>query len=207
MVSQRAKTTAVVAEKDRGSALALAREALQKALVVSQQGKLDEASRLARSAAKAMPKEAGALQLMLEYVGQYEKLADQARLRLNGSNEVDLGQPHGKAQFVEQDAQRIMFFLRGRHLKFTIQEFNALAGVRFRVARDFLDRAPNRPANDLILGACHYLHQWNGDGNSSLEASLREAENRFKRAARSSDPLVREHGHLFMQLLEAGLRG
>jgi hypothetical protein len=186
--------------------VAAARETLSRALTMAQQGSFDEAHTLAGRAATGMPDGANALQLMVEYARQYPDLADTARLALNGSDEIDLGQRYGKGQFVQQDAKEIVFFMKGAHKPLSTHEFNGLPGVRFRVARDFLERRQDLPANDLILGSYQYLLRLNRAGLEDLDGSQHEAETRFRRAANAGDPTVAEHARLMLTLLNANLR-
>lgn len=183
-----------------------ARDILSQALTLAQQGSFDEAHAVAARAAAGMPDEANALQLMVEYARQYSDLADKARLALNGSDEIDLGTRHGKGQFVEQDAERIVFFKNGAHEPLSIKEFNGLPGVRFRVTRDFLERRQDLPANSLILGSYQYLLQLDRDGLEDHAASRSEAETRFGSAADAEDPAVADHARLMLALLKANLR-
>jgi hypothetical protein len=180
-----------------------AHKQLEDALKLARQGSFDEALRLTQRASKALPDQSEGLGLIVEYAGQYTQLADQARQALNGSNEVDLGRPYGKAQFVEQDANQITFFAKGKHERFTIEKFNSLMGVRFRVTRDFLDNAEN-PANDLILGACHFLMKVSDKGEQGAGSDgTREAERRFGKAIVSGDSVSVEQGTLMINAMKA----
>ena len=180
-----------------------ARKQLEDALKLARQGSFDEALRLTQRASKALPDQSEGLGLIVEYAGQYTQLADQARQALNGSNEVDLGRPYGKAQFVEQDANQITFFAKGKHERFAIEKFNSLKGVRFRVTRDFLDNAEN-PANDLILGACHFLMKVSDKGEQGAGSDgTREAEQRFGKAIASGDSVSVEQGTLMINAMKA----
>ena len=142
---------------------------------------------------------------MVAYVEQYLGLADDARLALNGSSEIDLGPKYGRVQFVEQNDMEIKFFSKGRHVTLPIRKFEGLPGVRFRVTRDYLDRAKN-PANDLILGSYNFLLKVDANGVVDADKSLREAERRFRKAIASGDPASVEQGTAMMKTLQAGLR-
>lgn len=180
-----------------------ARKQLEDALTLARQGSFDEALRLSQRAAKALPDQGEGLELIVEYSRQYPGLADQAVKALNGSSEVDLGRPFGKAQFVDQNANEITFFAKGQHETFSIEKFNSLKGVRFRVTRDFLDNAEN-PANDLILGACHFLMKVNDKGENADESDgVREAERRIGKAIASCDPTSAEQGTAMMKAMKS----
>lgn len=164
-----------------------ARQQLEEAVALARQGSFDEALRLAQRASKAMPEQSEGLELIIQYSRQYTHLADQARQAINGSQELNVGPPYGTAQFVEQDANGITLFIRGKHERFTIPQFNGLKGVRFRITRDYLDNA-HAPANDLILGACHFLMRVDDTGEQSTGSDgIREAQRRFDNAMTSGD--------------------
>lgn len=180
-----------------------ARKQLEDALTLARQGSFDEALRLSQRAARALPDQGEGLELLIAYSRQYPGLADQAVKALNGSSEVDLGRPYGKAQFVDQNATEITFFAKGRHETFSIHKFNSLKGVRFRVTRNFLDNAKN-PANDLILGACHFLMMVNDEGEQAPGSDgVREAERRIGKAIASSHPASVEQGTVMLKAMKA----
>lgn len=185
------------------ASVADAHRQLEDALKLARQGSFDEALRLTQRASAALPDQSEGLGLIIEYARQYTQLAEQARRALNGSNEVDLGYPYGKAQFVEQDMNQITFFAKGKHERFPIAKFNSLKGVRFRVTRDFLDNAENS-ANDLILGACHFLMKVGDTGEQSAGSDgTREAERRFSKAIASGDSVSVEQGKLMITAMKA----
>jgi hypothetical protein len=68
---------------------------------------------------------------------------------------------------------------KGRHLRLTIREFNAIDGARFRVTKQYLENG-QQPANDLILGAMHYPKQLKRDGtfDQAGTVSLQAARDR-----------------------------
>lgn len=180
---------------------AAARENLQQAIQMGRNGSFEEARRLAQRASRAMPDESEGVILMTEYVEQYSGLADAAQQALNGSSEVDLGGRWGKAQFVEQDADSITFFVSGQHKRFTQVEFKGIKGVRFRLTRDYLDRAAN-PANDLILGAYEVLMRVNESGLLNKPGSLDAAQRRFRKAIELGDSEVVESGSVMIKALD-----
>lgn len=145
-----------------------------------------------------MPDESEGLMLMIDYVQQYSDLADAAQRALNGSTEVDLGKEWGKAQFVGQDSGSITFFAKGKHERFTMQQFKGITGVRFRLTRDYLDRA-NNPANDLIIGSYEVLMRVNESGFINVPGSRDAARKRFRNAIESGTPQMVEHGNLMIK--------
>lgn len=138
---------------------------------------------------------------MIDYVRQYSDQADRARLALNGSSEVDLGRPWGNAQFVEQDADCITFFMNGKHERFTVKKFNGLEGVRFRLTRDYLDRGSN-PTNDLILGSYQFLMHVDETGSVDPRGARDAAQRRFRKAITSRDRVSLEHGTVMLKALQ-----
>lgn len=183
-----------------GQALDAARQHLKTAIEKARSGSLAEARALARRASKALPDESEGLNLMIDYFESYPALADEARIKLNGNSEVDLGKPWGKAQFVEQGPDTITFFVQGKHKRFTLQQFNELAGVRFRVTRDYLDRAAS-PTNHLILGASLFLMNIDENGHSTTRDACDAARRRFQKAITSNDRVSREDGTVMMKAL------
>lgn len=182
-----------------------AREQLAAAVKHAREGSFDAALLAADNAKKEMPDESQGLKLMVAYVKQYPRLADDARLALNGSSEIDLGPKYGKVQFIEQDDKQIKFFAKGRHETLPLQKFDALTEARFRMTADYLDRARN-PANDLILGSYNFLRKVAADGKVDATASLGEAERRFRKAIESGDPMSAEQGAFMLKALQADLR-
>lgn len=178
-----------------------ARKNLTQAIAAARKGAHDEATPLIRSAARALPAESEGLNLSLAYFEQYPGLADKARLALNGNSEVDLGPQLGRAQFVEQDSDSITFFARGKHERMTLEQFNELEGVRFRVTRDYLDRAAS-PVNDLILGASHFLLQIDDDGKADVTKARDAAQRRFQSAIRSMNRNFADEGTAMMKTLD-----
>lgn len=178
-----------------------AKATLQDALKLARQGSFTEARRLAERAHRQMPDESDGLSYLISYAEQYSTLADQARGALNGSSEVDLGPPYGKAQFVEQTADEITFFAKGKHKSFSINKFNTLKGVRFRVFRTYLDNA-QIPANDLIIGAYQFLLRVNERGEQDANGGVPEAKSRLRKAITSGHSETIEHGTLMMKSIE-----
>jgi len=177
------------------------RAMLEQSLKLAREGSFTEAQRVAERALKQLPDESEGLCYIAAYAEQYSNLADQARLALNGSSEVDLGSPYGKAQFVDQTADDITFFSKGKHKKFSIKEFNSRKGVRFRITRDFLDNASN-PANDLILGSYQFLMLVNDNGEKNGSGNVDAAEHRFRKAINSGDPVSAEQGTLMLKAVK-----
>lgn len=175
-----------------------ARENLKRAMKLAGDGSFDEGILLAQRASRVMPDESEGLMLMIDYVQQYSDLADAAQRALNGSTEVDLGKEWGKAQFVGQDSGSITFFAKGKHERFTMQQFKGITGVRFRLTRDYLDRA-NNPANDLIIGSYEVLMRVNESGFINVPGSRDAARKRFRNAIESGTPQMVEHGNLMIK--------
>jgi hypothetical protein len=182
-----------------------AREHLEAAVKHAREQSFGAALELAQKAKPEMPEESDGLALMVAYVRQYLTLADDARLALNGSSELDLGPKYGRVQFIEQNDTDISFFSQGRRETLPIRKFNSLPGVRFRVTRDYLDRAKN-PANDLILGSYNFLLKVDANGVVDAAKSLREAERRFRTAIASGEPTSAEQATVMMKTLQADLR-
>jgi len=177
-----------------------AKATLQKALDLARQGSFTEARRIAEQARRQMSDESDGLSYLISYAEQYSGLADQARLALNGNSEVDLGPPYGKAQFVEQTAEKITFFAKGKHKSFSINEFSSRKGVRFRLFRTYLDNA-QIPANDLIIGAYQFLLRINERGEQDANGGVPEAKSRIRKAITSGNSETIEHGTLMMKAI------
>lgn len=179
-----------------------AKAKLQEALTLARQGSFKEAQRIAERVQRQLPDESDGLSYIISYAEQYPNLADQARLALNGSSEVDLGPPFGKAQFVEQTAENIAFFSKGKHKTFTIKEFNGRKGVRFCVFRAYLDNA-SLPANDLIIGAYQFLLRVNELGEQDATSGVPDAKRRFRKAITNGNATTIEQGTLMLKALES----
>lgn len=178
-----------------------AKATLQEALKLARQGSFDEARRVADRAHKQLPDASDGLGYIISYAEQYSRLADEALKNLNGSNEVDLGPPYGKAQFVEQTPDEITFFARGKHKTFTLAKFNGLKGARFRVFRTYLDNAA-LPANDLIIGSYEFLLRINEQGVQDANGGMPEAENRFRKVLASGNTEAAEHATLMLAAVD-----
>lgn len=181
--------------------VAKAKETLQQSLKLARQGSFKEAQRVAARARSQLPDESDGLSYLISYAEQYPTLADEARGALNGSSEVDLGMPYGKAQFVEQNADEITFFAKGRHKSFSVKEFNSRKGVRFRVFRNYLDNA-GLPANHLIIGAYQFLLRVNEQGEQDAAGGLPEAKSRIRKAITGGDADTVEQGTLMMKAID-----
>jgi hypothetical protein len=161
---------------------------------------------LGREVARLAPNDprGKAVQLLALYAEQYPRLADEAIDRMNGAVEVYLGRRYGLGAFVERIDDDLVFMAKGRHVRFTVREFNALDGVRFRVTKQYLENG-NQPANDLILCAMHRATQLKADGtfDQTGALSLQAARDRWETAARSHDDQVADHARSLLSLLEA----
>ena len=177
---------------------------MKAALENCRKGFFDEAVLDAQKACEADPacEEAEAMQVAVGYLRQYSTLADEALAALNENCIVDLGPKHGQAAFLSRDATKggITFQVKGRPKKFSAEELRKIPGLRFRVTRDFLDNAKN-PANDLILGAYHFVARVDAEGNPDRRRSLDAARSRWEKAAKSSDEPSRDQAALLITLL------
>jgi hypothetical protein len=180
---------------------AKARGFMEDALRAAQMGAFDEADLNAEKALRAAPgyEEADAMRLVVAYQRQYTELANEALETLDGNSTVLLSR-YGEAAFVEQDADSVTFRVKGRNKKFTIDELNGMPGVRFRITEKYLDNAAN-PANDLILGAWHYVMGQTSDGKKDDQGSKGAARHRWQSAVANGDADIIEHGTLMMKLL------
>jgi hypothetical protein len=170
------------------------------------EGRFEAAVELGSKAAQLAPHDSCgvAVQLLALYAEQYPGLADEAIDRMNGAVEVDLGPRYGVGAFVERQGDDLVFRARGRQVRLTVRQFNALDGVRFRVTKQYLENG-KRPANDLILGAIHYPKQLKPDGTFDQTGVLSQqsARNCWEQAARSHDEQVADHGRSLLWLLKA----
>lgn len=178
---------------------------VDQAIIACREGRFDDADDLGRKAMQAAPRDARgqAVRLLPAYLRQYSDLADQAVDRMNGSTEVDLGGRHGVGAFVERSGDEVVFMAKGRHVRFTLREFNSLDGVRFRVTRQFLENG-RHPANDLILGAIHYVKQLEETGTYRPNAAgVKQAvRRRWETAAQGFDQTVTSHAQALLSLLD-----
>lgn len=181
--------------------VALARAFMKDALRAAQMGAFDESDLNAEKALRAAPgyEAADAMRLVVAYQRQYTDLATEALKALDGNSTVLLPR-YGECPFIEQDDDSVMFRVKGKNKKFTINELNGMPGVRFRITEKYLDNAAN-PANDLILGAWHYVMGQTSDGKKDDEGSKGAARHRWQKAVANGDADISEHGTLMMKLL------
>ena len=181
--------------------VAEARACMKDALRAAQMGAFDEADLSAEKAFRAAPgyEAADAMRLVVAYQRQYTELANEALKALDGNNEVLLP-GSGKAAFIEQDAESITFRVKGKNKELPINKFNGMPGVRFRITEKYLDNAANS-ANDLILGAWHYVMGQASDGKKDDEGSKAAARHRWQKAVANGDQDIQEQGTLMMKLL------
>jgi len=171
------------------------------ALEQAKNGSFVEADLRAAKALKAAPghERAEAMRLLVAYQRQYTDLADEALEKLNGNNVVNLGPDYGDGAFIEKDASSVTFKVAGRIEQIPIGRLNGIPGVRFRITRDYLGNAAN-PANDLILGAYHYVSGLTDDGAASPPRALQQAHRRWKKAAGAGDADARVQAEMLLQL-------
>jgi hypothetical protein len=178
---------------------------IEQAIIACREGRFDDADELGLKAMRAAPADprGEAVRRLQAYVRQYSDLADQAVDGMNGATEVDLGRPYGVGAFVERAGDEIVFLARGRHERFTVERFNSLDGVRFRVTRQFLENG-GKSANDLILGAVHFVQQRDEKGAFQADGSgvHQAAQARWTAASRSTAPLIADHARALLSLLE-----
>lgn len=175
---------------------------MRDALRAARMGAFDEADLNASKAIRTAPdyEEAEAVRFLVAYQRQYTALADQAIEVLNGNNTVFLGSRFGEGAFIERNADSLTFRVQGRNRKFTFNELNGTPGVRFRITEQYLDNADN-PANDLILGAWHFIMQQTSDGRKDAEGSKSAARHRWEKAVINGNADIKEQGTLMMKLL------
>ena len=171
------------------------------ALEQARTGSFVEADLRAAKALKAAPgyERAEAMRLLVAYQRQYTDLADEAFEKLNGNNVVNLGPGYGDGAFIERDATNVTFKVAGRIERIAIRKLNGIPGVRFRITRDYLGNAKN-PANDLILGAYHYVSGLTDDGAASPARSFQQAHQHWKKAADAGDADARAQAEMLMRL-------
>jgi len=188
----------LVAAEARG-----ADEHLSNALKSARIGAFDEADLSATKALKLNPNDARAdgMRLVIAYLRQYTKLADDALEALNGNDtDIDLGGKKGKVAFVERDGDTLVVRVRGKNERVTIKELNGMPGARFRITQAFLDRAQS-PVNDLIIGARIFVSQQDERGRLDAERSANLAEGRWRKAAASNDNNVVGHANSMLHSL------
>jgi hypothetical protein len=181
------------------------RSYVEQAILACREGRFDDADELGRKAMRAAPRDprVQAVRLLPAYLRQYSDLADEAIDRMNGSTEVDLGPRHGVGAFVERSGDEVVFMAKGRNVGFSLREFNSLNGVRFRVTRQFLENG-RQPANDLILGAVHYVKQLDETGTFTANGAAvkQAASRRWETAAQGFDQQVASHAQALLSLLD-----
>lgn len=176
---------------------------LRSALESVRKGHFDEADLSAEKALRAKPGDprAEGMRLVVAYLQQYPKLADDALGSLNANDtEIDLGGRNGKAAFVERDGDILTLRVNGRNKKFSVQEINGMPGARFRITQAFLDRNGS-PANNLILGSRLFVSQQDTRGRVDPQQSRNLAEKQWRIAATSNDPTCVEHASLMLNVL------
>ena len=182
---------------------AAAEEHITNAIKNARQGSFDEADRDAQKALRAAPgfQEAAAVRFLVAYQRQYSDLADKALDALNGNNVVFLGKKYGDVAFIERNGDSITFRVPGRNKAFTVKELNGTPGVRFGITKQFLDNAQN-PANNLILGAWHFITQQTSDGLVNTEGSRRAARDYWQKAVLLGNPEIGKHATQMITLLD-----
>ena len=182
---------------------AAAEEHITNAIKNARQGSFDEADRDAQKALRAAPgfQEAAAVRFLVAYQRQYSDLADKALAALNENNVVFLGTKNGDGAFIERNRDSITFRVPGRNKAFTVKELNGTPGVRFGITKQFLDNAQN-PANNLILGAWHFITQQTSDGLVNTEGSRRAARDYWQKAVLLGNPEIGKHATQMITLLD-----
>ena len=182
---------------------AAAEEHITNAIKNARQGSFDEADQDAQKALRAAPgfQEAAAVRFLVAYQRQYSDLADKALDALNGNNVVFLGKKYGNVAFIERNDDSIKFRVQGRNKAFTVKELNGTPGVRFGITKQFLDNAQN-PANNLILGAWHFITQQTSDGLVDTDGSRRAARDCWQKAVLFGNPDIGEHATQMITLLD-----
>ena len=182
---------------------AAAEEHITNAIKNARQGSFDEADRDAQKALRAAPgfQEAAAVRFLVAYQRQYSDLADKALAALNENNVVFLGTKNGDGAFIERNRDSITFRVPGRNKAFTVKELNGTPGVRFGITKQFLDNAQN-PANNLILGAWHFITQQTSDGLVDTDGSRRAARDCWQKAVLFGNPDIGEHATQMITLLD-----
>ena len=182
---------------------AAAEEHITNAIKNARQGSFDEADQDAQKALRAAPgfQEAAAVRFLVAYQRQYSDLADKALDALNGNNVVFLGKKYGNVAFIERNGNSITFRVPGRNKAFTVKELNGTPGVRFGITKQFLDNAQN-PANNLILGAWHFITQQTSDGLVDTDGSRRAARDCWQKAVLFGNPDIGEHATQMITLLD-----
>ena len=182
---------------------AAAKEHIKNAIKNARQGSFDEADRDAQKALRAAPgfQEAAAVRFLVAYQRQYSDLADEALDALNGNNVVFLGTKYGDVAFIERNGNSITFRVPGRNKAFTVKELNGTPGVRFGITKQFLDNAQN-PANNLILGAWHFITQQTSDGLVDTDGSRRAARDYWQKAVLLGNPEIGKHATQMITLLD-----
>lgn len=178
---------------------------LADALQACRDGRMDDAKAMATQAMhKPHSKSQGqAVWLLVEYLQEYDRLAQQAIGRMNGAVVVDLGQPYGIGAFVEREGDQVLFKCHGKNKKFTVDQLCAREGVEFRITQRFLANG-KMPANDLILAAVHIVRKVDDVGNvdSDGDRARDAAHKRLLAASSAVDRDVAVHAGLLLSLIE-----
>jgi hypothetical protein len=177
---------------------------LRDAIDSARKGFFDAAELSVGKALSAVPgdKRAEGMRLVIAYLKQYPTLADDALAGLNQNDtEIDLGGRYGQAAYVDRAGDTLTLRVGGMNKKFTTNDINGIPGARFRITRDFLDRASN-PVNDLILGARIFVSQQDDRGRVDPQRSRTMAEDRWRKAAISDKPKAVEDANLMLNVLD-----
>ena len=151
-----------------------------------------------------------AVRLLAGYLAQYRSLADEAFDAMGPGTEIYLGRYGGRrygiGAFVERRGDVVKFQAGGKYLELTRDEFNVIDGLRFRRTKQYLE-AGGKPANDLILGAFHFVKKVDKNGQFQADATISRglAEARWRKAQGCKDDLVSEHGTALLTLLGSSL--
>lgn len=183
-------------------------ELIASGLKACREGRFDAADDLGTEAARLAPHDprGHGIRVLTAYLRQYPALSDEAIDRMNGAVEVDLGRRYGRAAFVDRHDDELVFMANGRHVRLSLEEFNAINGARFQVTRQYLENG-HQAANDLILGAFHLVKQIDEAGvyRPQSDAGRDAARLRWEAVAQSSETEVADHAQYLLALLEPSL--
>lgn len=175
------------------------------ALEACREGRYEDAQAMARQA-RGEPSDrsrADAVWLLVEYLRQYDRLAQEAIDRMNTAVFVDLGPDHGVGGFVERNGDEVVFHCRGGSVRLTLDELLARDGVQFRITRRFLANGA-KPANDLILAAVHLAHRVDESGGFDADGvrARAAARDHLATASAATEGIVASHARLFLKLVD-----
>lgn len=141
------------------------------------------------------------MRLLIGYVRQYSRLADEAIKSIRPGSTVELGGKWGQGTCIARDADSFTFQVGNQTKKFSSNKLTGIPGFKYCATASYLDSVEN-PANELILGARLFVAQQDEKGAVNPSRSRTLAAERWHKAAASGDPASVEHARLLLLLQE-----